>query len=438
MKERGNEFMKRTSLLLLLVVFVLAACSTNAPPAAEPPSGNAPPATEGQSSGTPDEVKGTVNVLTQALEPTQMLAKFHEDYPGITVNWETIGGGKISEVIKTRLAAGGEDVDLITPLRPDYIQLAKTGQLVDLSDVTYKENYNPAVIESSKIDGKLYALSIALNYYVTWYNKTIFDELGLSEPQNWEEFLALCETLKANGVAPLVIGSKDQGENNHFSAIPYGALLSEDPTWVQKVGRGEAKWTDPESIDAMERYKLIVDKGYFLEGALGIGRDQAYQAFYQGKAAMISQQVGVIEFLAANTPEFEVGAFAPPGNDPGQERRVPFSAGHTMALYNKSKNKDASLIFLEYISQTENAQLMSTEINLPSSVNGVNYDFHPIAQVLMPLLDMPTSDLMHAVVLPQSKPALATAFQRIIGKDGTPLEELAKEVQAVTDKEIAP
>lgn len=206
---------------------------------------------------------------------------------------------------------------------------------------------------------------------------------------------------------------------------------------MQKVSRGEAKWTDPESIAAMERYQSLADKGYFIEGALGIGKDQAYQIFYQGKAGMISQQVGVIEFLAANTPEFEVGAFVPPGSDPGQTLRLPFSGGHTLALYNGSKNKEAAKVFMEFISQTENAQLMTTEINLPSSVNGVEYDFHPIAKVLMPLLPLPTADLMHAVVLPQTKNVLASAFQRIIAKEGTSIPDLAKEVQAMTDKELA-
>ncbi len=425
--------------IALGAMLLLSACGGNegknegqAPsPSSANPSQQAPAGGEGA------DVSGTVNVLTQALEPTKMLEKFAAEHPTIKVNWETIGGGKISEVIKTRLAAGGENVDLITPLRPDYLQLAKTGQLVDLSDLPYLDNYNPAVIDGGMVDGKLYALSLSMNFYVTWYNKTMFDKHGLKEPTNWEEFLAACEALKQAGEVPIVIGSKDYGENNHFSTIPYGSLLSDDPTWVQKVSTGEAKWTDPESIAAMERYKLLADKGYFIDGALGIGKDQAYQIFYQGKAAMISQQVGVIEFLAANTPDFEVGAFAPPGNEPGQQLRLPFSGGHTMALYNGSKNKEAAAVFMEFISQTENAQLMTTEINLPSSVKGVQYDFHPIAQALMPLLTMPTADLMHAVVLPQTKNVLATAFQRIISQEKTPIEDLAKEVQAMTDKELA-
>ncbi|QTH42692.1 extracellular solute-binding protein [Cohnella sp. LGH] len=431
---------KKWLMIVLGAVLLLSACGNGGKSEGQSPApSSASPSQQaaGGESGEGGDVSGTVNVLTQALEPTKMLEKFAAEHPNIKVNWETIGGGKISEVIKTRLAAGGENVDLITPLRPDYLQLAKTGQLVDLSDLPYLDNYNPAVIEGGKVDGKLYALSMSMNFYVTWYNKTMFDKHNLKEPTNWEEFLAVSEALKQAGEVPIVIGSKDYGENNHFSTIPYGSLLSDDPTWVQKVGRGEAKWTDSESIAAMEKYKQLADKGYFIEGALGIGKDQAYQIFYQGKAAMISQQVGVIEFLAANTPDFEVGAFAPPGNEPGQELRLPFSGGHTLALYNGSKNKEASKVFLEFISQTENAQLMTTEINLPSSVKGVQYDFHPIAQVLMPLLSMPTSDLMHAVVLPQTKNVLATAFQRIISKDKKTIEELAKEVQAMTDKELA-
>jgi raffinose/stachyose/melibiose transport system substrate-binding protein len=422
-----------TLALSSVLTLSLAACGSGGNSGSAPAS----PASADTKAPAASTKKAKISVITQGLEPKKMLEKFYKENPDIEVNWETIGGGKVSEVIKTRLAAGGDGVDLITPLRPDYLQLAKTGQLVDLSNLTYLDNYSPSVIESSKVDGKLYALSQSLNFYVTWYNKDIFKQHNLAEPKNWEEFLAVCEVLKSKGVPPIVLGSKDQGENNHLSGLTYAGLLSKDPTWVQKVGEGKAKWTDPESIEALEKFKLLVDKGYLLEGALGIGRDQAYQAFYQGKAAMISQQVGVIEFLALNTPNFEVGAFAPPGNAKGQELRIPFSAGNTMALYNGSKNKEASLKFLEFISKTENAQLMSTETMMTNSVKGVQLDFHPIAKSLMPLLTMPTSDLMHAAVTTQSKPALATALQKIVSKDGTSVADLAKEIQAVTDKEIA-
>ncbi|TBL81127.1 ABC transporter substrate-binding protein [Paenibacillus thalictri] len=425
--------MAKKALLVLMssmLTFGLAACGSGGEAGSKPAAQQ-----DAAASGSPAK-KTKISVITQGLEPKKMLEKFYKENPNIEVNWETIGGGKVSEVIKTRLAAGGDGVDLITPLRPDYLQLAKTGQLVDLSSLPYLDNYNPAVIDSSKVDGKLYALSLSLNFYVTWYNKSIFKENNLNEPKNWEDFLAVCEALKAKGVPPIVVGAKDQGENNHLSGLPFAGLLSKDPTWVQKVGEGKAKWTDPDAIAAFEKFKLLVDKGYLLDGALGIGRDQAYQAFYQGKAAMISQQVGVIEFLALNTPGFEVGAFAPPGNDKGQELRIPFSPGNTLALYNGSKNKEAALKFMEFISKTENAQLMSTETALISSVKGIKLDFHPIAASLNPLLDMKTSDLMHAAVTTQTKPALATALQKIIGKVGTPIPELAKEIQAVTDKEI--
>lgn len=172
---------KKLGLFVLVAVLLLSACGGKGESETQPQ----PSATAGANpspSAAAGDISGTVNVLTQALEPTKMLAKFAEEHPSIKVNWETIGGGKISEVIKTRLAAGGDNVDLITPLRPDYLQLAKTGQLVDLSDLPYLNHYNNAVIEGAKVDGKLYALSLSMNFYVTWYNKTMFDKHNLKEP----------------------------------------------------------------------------------------------------------------------------------------------------------------------------------------------------------------------------------------------------------------
>ena len=43
----------------------------------------------------------------------------------------------------------------------------------------------------------------------TYYNKQIFQELNLSIPQNWPEFLQVCEKIKQASITPIISGNKD-------------------------------------------------------------------------------------------------------------------------------------------------------------------------------------------------------------------------------------
>ena len=45
---------------------------------------------------------------------------------------------------------------------------------------------------------------------VIYYNRDLFDKLGLKEPETYDEFLNICETLKSNNVIPIAFGNRDK------------------------------------------------------------------------------------------------------------------------------------------------------------------------------------------------------------------------------------
>ena len=53
-------------------------------------------------------------------------------------------------------------------------------------------------------DGKYYGFAPTTWVGGYFYNKDIFQELGLTEPQTWEEFLNVCKTLQENGTRPII------------------------------------------------------------------------------------------------------------------------------------------------------------------------------------------------------------------------------------------
>lgn len=386
--------------------------------------------------GTPAAAKtATINVLTQSFEPKELLEKFSKEHPEITVKWEQVSADSLSQTIRTRIASGGDNLDLITPVKADFEPLAKSDAFVDLKGEKYLSSYDSNAIDSGTINGKVVGIPLTQQVYVVWYNKDLFTKHGVTEPKNWDEFLAVSETLKSKGVPPIVLAGKEEGNMTVFAGLVYSGLLSKDTSWMKKVATGKAKWTDPESVDALNKMRLLAEKGYFLDGALGTGDDQSYQAFYQGKAAMLESGAWSIDKIAANTPSFNVGAFIPPANKVGEPLKAAFVPGNTISISSKSKNIEAAKTFLSFISVQENASIWSKSARTFSTVQGTSADFHPAAELLKPIFAAEKSEMIHATVTLTVKSTIGKVFQKLAAKEIT-AEAAAKELQTAQDKDI--
>ncbi len=86
-------------------------------------------------------------------------------------------------------------------------------------------------------DGKNYCLSLDMVETGIYYNKTIFAELGLSPPEDWEEFMTVCRRIEPTGRTPLLLHMGcfvDWGQDLFFDQLYYGLLpgidLKQDPS----------------------------------------------------------------------------------------------------------------------------------------------------------------------------------------------------------------
>lgn len=71
------------------------------------------------------------------------------------------------------------------------------------------KNLQPAVLAEVTSDNTVHALPFAHYPWGFYYNKAIFEAHNLQPPKSWQEFIALCHTLKLEGVFPLVQASDD-------------------------------------------------------------------------------------------------------------------------------------------------------------------------------------------------------------------------------------
>lgn len=136
---------------------------------------------------------------------------------------------------------------------------------MDITDIWQKHidngEYNKSLMSQFGADGKGYAIPYYLGYWVVWYNKESFENLGLSEPKTWKEFEQICEKIKADGSIPIQVplGSSSWPTFIWFEEF----LIREDPEFYDKLCRGEAKYTDDISVNALKKMAEFQKKGYF-------------------------------------------------------------------------------------------------------------------------------------------------------------------------------
>ena len=193
-------------------------------------------------------------VIAQAIED------FEEQYDvTVNVNWT---GRDVVTALKPRLLAG-ENIDMtdqsgeelygglvandVAGKMNDVLEMSVPNEDATVEDVLISEAYDAYQRE----DGSLYIIPYNFITSVFWYNKTLFNDLGIEEPGTWQEFLEMSETLKENNIDPVAFGIQTDvyrgyfpyhaaerilGKNalNKAAGDPSGELF-EDPRW-EEVG----------------------------------------------------------------------------------------------------------------------------------------------------------------------------------------------------------
>ena len=184
-------------------------------------------------------------------------ASFRTDVKPDLFTWQT--GGMLEEIVKQRQVAD------TTALWQAAIKAGDLSQ--DLAPYY-------------TVGGKQYCVPMNVAYWGMFYNQKIFDKYGLKPPRTWDDLLKAAETLKRNGVKAFYHTSV------LFSFVWFEQLMAgTDPDLYDRLSTGKAKYTDPGVVAVMERWKALIDAGYFVNPG---DKTDPGDVMKNGKAAMIS------------------------------------------------------------------------------------------------------------------------------------------------------
>ena len=130
----------------------------------------------------------------------KMYEAFHDEYPNITVNIETIGYDDYFTQMQTRVA-GGTAPDCYELNIENFAAYANKGVLAELTGID-TSGYNATALNAFSVNGKQYGVPGNFSNVVLIYNKDLFDQAGVAYPTDdwtWDDAMDACEKISALG-----------------------------------------------------------------------------------------------------------------------------------------------------------------------------------------------------------------------------------------------
>ncbi len=229
--------------------------------------------------------------------------------------------------------------------------LVNEGVLMDLTslwDTAIEAGNLPETLAGAfTFDGKQYAAPNHVSYWPVFYNKTVFDEQGISVPATWDDLMGAAETLKGADVTPFY--ATIDGRWPAFIWFEE-LLIRTDPDFYEALMRGEESYTDPIVVSAMETWKSMFDNEYFTALDMPLDADNAGAAFANGEIAMVPIGTWFNQaFMDTGLqPGEEYGAFILPNVNPDLDENVVIFEAGPFCVPANAANADAVTEFLEW------------------------------------------------------------------------------------------
>lgn len=366
--------------VVLLASLLLTACGT--------------PATDTTSTGGTSDEKVTVRFFHKWPEPEQLdfynyvIAEYEKTHPNVKIEMESASDEAYKDKIRI-LMASGDVPDIYFSWAGEFSwKFARAGQALDLTDAVmnsdWKDKIVLAAVEPFKNDGKIYGVPMRINAKFMVYNKAIFEQYGLTAPTTWDEFLAVCETLKTNGVVPIAFGNEFPWASAHYVGDFNAKLV--DPTVLKAdyllTADADKLFTDPGYVEALTRFQTLATNGYFNDGSNGISHSNARSSFIAGKVGMFYLELEEFDTIAEGKGDDWFGYFQLPGGTGGNgDQKLITGAPDGFMVYSKSKHPAEAIDFLKFVTSPEMGYEYVKRLGIPSAAVGAVKEDNSLASV---------------------------------------------------------
>ncbi len=268
----------------------------------------------GGSGGSTNSNSGTVTVavVSNPLITDQMIpltkSNFEKQYPGIKVKFATYTEGDLRAAIERAISTHSYAFNVVMIGPYETPLFAKNGWLTDLSkqyvanDAAYDAgDLLPPIAKSLSYKGDLYAVPFYGESSMMFYNKTLFQQAGLTMPHNptWDQIQGFAAKLNQPGKVAGICLRGLAGWGDNMAALDT-VVNTFGGQWFNMNWKPQL--TSPPFVEAANFYVNLVRK-YGEPGAASDSFNQLLTLYGQGKCAMWYDATVAATSIATTYPD---------------------------------------------------------------------------------------------------------------------------------------
>lgn len=379
--RRGRHRGTATAVGAVVLSGLLTACGSLTPGSGSD-SGERPK-TAPSSTALPKDQNADITLKLAFADAPEMvdslIAAFEGEHPGITIEPQYT---QFSDYVKNlRLTMTSDTAPDIAQYAVGMDDLATRGEIYDLAP--YRQAYGwdddfPKVNLEQLTGGRkkseaggppLYGVPAGLSMTGIYYNKELAAKAGIKgTPKTLDDFERDLAAVKKAGMTPLGVGALDSGGLHLWAALVNAMMPVEDyRDWVNGAEGGTIETKG--ALAASERVAEWARKGYLNDSANGTGQIDSTAQFTQGDSVFLINGNWAAGQLAEAMGD-KTGFFPFPGVRESS-RAVASGFSVSYAMSSRTEHPQAVGAFLDFLSSSEAARIISDNGFLPSDADAV-------------------------------------------------------------------
>jgi ABC-type glycerol-3-phosphate transport system substrate-binding protein len=402
----------------------------------------------------PASSANTITIWHWMTDRHQTFLKLAEQYQretGIKVNFELYAPSDsyIQKIVASAQARVLPDIYGIIDKKKIVASFIESGFVSDLTvefeknNAEWKNSFFPkALAVNVFVDGNIYNIQpgiygvpIDVTNVQMLFNEGLLEKAGIEgPPKTFEEFIKDIRSLRRIGISGFVSGWGEMWMIECFASNYAFNIMGEEK--VMATIRGEVPYTDPDWIKVFQIFSTLRDEGAFIEGIVTKPNKNAEQDFALERAAFAFNGSWCVNVYNDMNPNLRYGAMLPPAINPNLPMKIWGGAGSSFVVNNTSKNKQAAIDFLRWLTQKDQQVVLAMETkNLPANRNALA-SIDKILSEFAGAMDSTT----HPSIWPANEDPLVNevytrGLQSIIIGEKSP-EQVASEVQKVKERQM--
>jgi len=253
----------------------------------------------------------------------------------------------------------------------DFGALVADGQLADLTELwdapsvddpskKVRDTVLPGTVEAGSFNNKPYVLYYVSTAFGIWYSGKLFKDNGWTAAKNWDEFLALCEKIKAKGITPYAYAGANAAYYQWRVILTHAAKIGGESVLKDIDNLKSGAWKNEAIVKAADAWGSLVGKGYMDKAHEGLKHTEVQLQQNQYKVAMYPSGDWLEGEQAKTTPpDFEYQLAVIPSlssSDKMGAAAIQTAAGEGYFVTNKSKNKAGGLEYMRQMLSKSSAR----------------------------------------------------------------------------------